>query len=194
MKPNRHQIYRFATAALCAAACCSLAGCATQTLPITGKGAQLDIQLSNDATGSVLQSWHVRKFSSERCDKVEDGILLSKEAFSKGATSMAPITLPTGDKITLAFRYFDAHLGVNMGCNYTLTFVPVEAQHYTARFAVTGNVSSCTVAIADAAGKKIDVATPVRSCVSGSVATDSVLNGTGRVTVPPRPAVIYYYR
>lgn len=191
MKPIRD--CQFASAALCAAIVLSLAGCA-QVLPITGQGAKLDVQLSNDATGSTMQNWHVRKFDNERCDAKQDDILLSKKVLSMGATAMDPIVLPTGNKITLAFSYFDVHLGRNMGCDYTLTFVPAEAQHYTARFAVTGDVAACTVAIVDTAGRSVAETTPAHSCVHGAMPAEHLVNGKGRVSVPPMPSVIYYYR
>jgi hypothetical protein len=192
MMPN-HRLCRLAPAAFSAAIFLSLAGCA-QVLPITGQGAKLDVQLSNDATGSALQNWHVRKFDNAQCDAKQDDVLLSKRVLSHGATALDPIVLPTGNKITLGFSYFDAHLGRNMGCDYTVTFVPVEARHYTARFAITGNVSACTVAIVDAAGQAVAATSPVRSCIHGGVTTDDVRNGGGRVTVPPMPSVIYINR
>lgn len=153
-----------------------LTGCGVQVLPIKGNGAKLDVHLSNDSTGTMMENWQLRKFDDETCEKEETGVLLSNKAFSKGRTSLDPVTLPTDNKVTLSFYYLDARVGANTQCGYTLTFVPAENQHYTARFAVTGNVSSCAVALSDAAGHPVKVTTPEYTCSAGVVA-ERVRNG-----------------
>ena len=157
----------------------ALSGCApVQVLPIKGKGAMVDIQLSTESTGSIMKQWGVVAYQDERCEKEEKGVVLAKGA------SPAPITLPTDRKVTLTFGYSEVRLGVNAGCVYSLTFAPVENQHYTARFAIIGNSTSCKATISDAAGQIVKVTTPEQFCRSGSVAL-ALPNGQGSISVPP---------
>lgn len=110
------------------------------------------------------------------CQKAEKGAMLSTTMFGKGKTSLDPLALPTGVKLRLAFLYLDARFGINTQCGYTLTFSPAENEHYTARFAVTGNVSSCNVALTNQSGQPIKATTPEYACHDGAVAERS-LNG-----------------
>lgn len=164
----------------------ALSGCApVQVLPIKGNGAKMDIQLSNESTESIMKQWGVVAFQDERCEKEEKGVPLAKGA------SPDPITLPTDRKVTLTFGYSEVRLGANAGCVYSLTFAPVENQHYTARFSVIGNSTSCKVAISDAAGQPVTVTTPEQACMSGTVVLAQP-NGQGSISVPP--AVQVYSR
>ena len=169
------------------AAALLFAGC-TQTLPIKGNGAQMDIRLSSDSTGTMMETWAVHKYHDPLCEKEEKGVVLSKTMLGKGAKSLDPIRLPTDDKLTLSFFYLDARFGVNLQCGYTVTFVPVENQHYTARFAVVGNASFCSVEITNAAGQPVNVTTPEYACHAGAV-PERVPNGGRGVKRAPRVTV-----
>lgn len=163
------------TAWIALAAVLTLGGC-TQTLPIKGNGAHMDVRLSNDATGTTMQIWQVLKYEDETCQKAEKGVMLSTTMFGKGKTSLDPLALPTDGKLTLAFFYLDARFGMNTQCGYTLTFLPVENEHYTARFAVSGNVSTCNVALTNQTGQPVKAIAPEYSCHDGVVA-ERILNG-----------------
>lgn len=169
---------------LALAAALALSGCApVQVLPIKGKGAKVDIRLSTESTGSIMKQWAVLAFEDERCEKEEKGVVLAEGA------SPAPITLPTDRKVTLTFGYSEVRLGANAGCAYSLTFAPVENQHYTARFAIIGNSTSCKASITDAAGQPVKVTTPQQACMSGTVMLARP-NGQGSINVPPSVQVL----
>lgn len=171
------------------AATLALCGCNhVQTLPVQGKGAPMAITLANDSTGSIMKSWGVSAYQDPRCEKEEQGVLLAKKVYASNATALDIVTLPTGSSITLSFGYGDVRLGAGVGCGYSLAFVPMENQRYTAHFAVVDNAASCKAVITDSAGQPVRFTEPAQSCVSG-IAAYAQPNGKGSISVT-RPVTV----
>jgi uncharacterized protein YceK len=66
-----------------------LSGCASvEVLPITGNGARMDIQTTNESTGSIMKYWSVSAYEDERCEKEEKGVDLAR------GKSLTPLPFP----------------------------------------------------------------------------------------------------
>ena len=134
---------------------------------------------SDSAGGGMGKHWTIWQFNDPTCETKEKGERIAKKRRNK---PIAPVTVPAGRPITLAFWYIEANFAQNRECSYTWTFTPVTGAKYTADLAVSPTIS-CKASLADSSGQAIPSSQPVNSCVAGLYG-HKIANG--------EPAVITY--
>ena len=152
----------------CLLAACLLCACSPpRPLVSTGPTATLAPSLSSDSVGTSGKFWRVYKFNDATCTSSEKGVVFARKLTGNSGGDLAPIVLPAGNRITLGFGYMESRFAQNRECSYTVTFTPEANQHYTARFAVTGNSNACDLSLTDSTGHPAEASQPVMSCVVG---------------------------
>lgn len=180
MSMRTHRVWLARLSAV-AAVSALLTACATpKSLVADGPSAELAFTLDSQSPGGGMgQHWHVWKFDDATCQAQEKGVLVARK---RRKTPLAPIRLPAGRPVTLAFWYIEANFAQNKECSYTWTFTPTAGETYTVDLKVSPYVM-CAAGLGAASGAAPDVDTPVNSCVTGLL---------GRKIPNGEPATITY--